>query len=94
MKKQLDILVKIQEIETESRRLQTVIKEAPSSLEALDDEYKTAKQAVTDAETELEALKKRYREYESEEKANAPRIQKSRNQLRTVKNNKEYQALL
>ncbi|MCP4694171.1 MAG: hypothetical protein GY859_39415, partial [Desulfobacterales bacterium] len=39
-------------------------------------------------------LKKRYREYESEEKANAPRIQKSRNQLRTVKNNKEYQALL
>ncbi len=94
MKKQLDILVRIQEIETESRRLQTVINEAPSSLESLDDEFKTAHQAVTEGEAELEVLRKRYRDYESKERMNAPRIHKSKEQLRTVKNNKEYQALL
>jgi predicted nucleic acid-binding Zn-ribbon protein len=63
-------------------------------IKKLDLELEASRAIVKKSETALDDLRKKYRETETELNMNAPRIEKSKEKLRAVKNNKEYQSLL
>ena len=63
-------------------------------LETLDDNLNEFKQDIKDQESALDALKKKYREFESSSQMNLDREKKTKEKLRAVKTNREYQSLL
>lgn len=94
MKEQIDILVKLQKIETEAEKIKAGLGQVSARLEKLDDELRDLEQSLKDEESGFDELKKKYRDYESEAQVSVARVEKSKVKLRSVKTNKEYKAML
>jgi predicted nucleic acid-binding Zn-ribbon protein len=93
-KEQIDLLVKLQEIELESNQLSTQLDELPLKLEKIDVELRMFQETITEEENRLADLKKEYRIHEYDADINLSRIKKSKEKLGSVKTNKEYQSSL
>jgi hypothetical protein len=91
---QIDTLVKLQKIDTEAQKLQSVLKEIPVRIGILDERLEKFVRSVEVDENVISELNKKYRTYESDAQMNLGKIQKSQEKLRSVKTNKEYQSSL
>ncbi|MDJ0914419.1 MAG: C4-type zinc ribbon domain-containing protein [Desulfobacterales bacterium] len=94
MRVQIDLLVKLQHIEIEMRRLRSDLETKSTKFDNLDAEIVAYEHTLSQEETLLEALKKKYREYERDAHVVSEQIQKSQVKLSAVKTNKEYQSIL
>ena len=94
MKEQIRMLVKLQEIETESENIKSILNDAHGKLETLDAGLVEFERTIEEQESVIEELKKTYRDYESDSRINLDREKKSQAKLRSVKTNREYQSLL
>lgn len=94
LREQTEILVKLQSIESGKKRINAILAKVDEKIGDLDRELAGCRAIVEKKETGLDNLRKKYRETESELNMNAPKIEKSQEKLRAVKNNKEYQSLL
>jgi predicted nucleic acid-binding Zn-ribbon protein len=94
MKEQIDILVKLQEIETESGKIKVALHDLPAKLDEIDIRLKTEEQYITDETARIAEMRKNYRNYEADVQSNLSKIEKQEEKLRTVKTNKEYHSLL
>jgi len=94
MKKQIDSLIKLQKIETETGRIKSKLNDVTTRFEILDSKLKAFEQTMKDEEFRLSELKKQYRDYESDTQTNISRIEKSQGKLRAVKTNREYTSVL
>lgn len=93
-KEELDVLIKLQEIQNEIKRLTRILSTVDSKKEKLDSELLSFKLLLdTDEGCFLEA-KKRHSDLETEHMNNETRIEKSRETLKVITTNKEYQVLL
>lgn len=93
MKEQIQTLVELQKIETETIDLKNHLEGVSERLNKLDRQVADSEAAIA-ADTEaLETLKSRYRTLEEENKDNTAVMVKSRNRLNNVKNVREHQAL-
>ena len=93
-KEQIDLLVRLQEIELESNHIHTELEALPLKLEKIDEELRVFQGTITEEENHLADLKKKYRTHESDAELNLTRIKKSKDKLASVKTNKEYQSSL
>ncbi|MEE8398057.1 MAG: C4-type zinc ribbon domain-containing protein [Desulfobacterales bacterium] len=93
-KEQIEFLVKLQTIETETNTIKSLIDRLPEKIEAWDTELNAFEKGIEEAQALSEEQSKDYREQEREVQENLARIQKSQAKLHAVKTNKEYQALL
>ena len=91
---QMRTLVKLQSIEIETNQIHSRLNMVSKRLESLDGEIQDFEHSIRESNCRLETLKKQYRSHESEVELNLARIRKSREKLRAVKNNKEYQSIL
>ncbi len=94
MREQIEVLVKLQQIETETVQIKSALNDVSKRLEDLDSGVKLFEQTIEEQERIINDLKKQYRDYESDIQLNLEKEQKIQTKLRSVKNNKEYQALL
>ena len=94
LKEQTEILVKLQSIDSGRKKINIMLSKVDDQIEKLDRELDASRTIVEKSETALDDLRKKYRDIETELNMNAPRIEKSKEKLRSVKNNKEYQSLL
>ena len=94
MKEQIKVLVKLQHLDTESARIESVLRDVSKKVENLDSDLNEIEQTIKNQEFIANELKKQYREHESDVKVNLGRNQKNQDKLRAVKTNKEYQSLL
>ena len=94
MKERIEVLVKLQQIETETVQIKSELNDVSKRLEDLDSGVKIFEQTIGEQECIINDLKKQYRDYESDIQLNLEKEQKIQAKLRSVKNNKEYQALL
>lgn len=94
MKEQIKVLVRLQQLDTETVRIKLTLNNVSKQLEKLDSSLKEIEQTIKDQESVLDELKKQYRDYESDVKINLAKNKKSQEKLRSVKTNKEYQSLL
>jgi predicted nucleic acid-binding Zn-ribbon protein len=88
-KDQIDALVKVQQIEIDSKNLKIKLANVDQRLEALD-----FKQIIDEQQAVIEELNHEYRSYESDVRLNLDKIKKSEAKLSSVKTNKEYQSSL
>ena len=87
-------LVKLQEIDIETGKLNAYLRDVPVQIKNLDQKLEEFTRKVeTDTEFIAE-LNKKYRAYESDIQLNLGKIAKSQEKLRSVKTNKEYQSSL
>jgi hypothetical protein len=94
MKEMINVLVKLQYLDTEAERIKSTLNDVSKKLENLDLSLTEIEQTIKNQESVLSELKKEYRDYESDVKINLGKIKKSQEKLRSVKTNKEYQSLL
>ncbi len=94
MREQIEVLVKLQQIETETVQIKSALNDVSKRLEDLDSGVKIFEQTIEEQEYIINDLKKQYRDYETNIQLNLEKEQKVQAKLRSVKNNKEYQALL
>lgn len=94
MREQIKDLVKLQQIETETVRIKSALNDVSKMLDDLDSGVKIFEQTIETQERIINELKKQYRDHESDIQLNLEKEQKIQAKLRSVKNNKEYQALL
>ena len=94
MKKQIDNLVKLQKIETESNEIKLILSNVTQRLDSLSSRFSEFEQTTKDKELKLDELKKSYRLYKSDIEMNISRLKKSQERLGTIKTNKEYHSLL
>ena len=94
IKEQIDILVKIQKIETETRGIKSMLSDVSKKVETLDVRLKDFEQTIENEESGFNDLKKKYRSYESDTQMNLSQAKKSQEKLRLIKTNKEYQSSL
>jgi hypothetical protein len=94
MKDQIDILVSLQEIEIESTSVNARLCSISKRLNVLSSSQNELEQRVTDETAKIEESKKKYRSHESDIKQNQVMIKRSQERLNSIKNNREYQALL
>jgi len=94
MKEQINVLVKLQHLDTENIRIKSTLNNVSKKLENLDSRLEEIEHAMEKKESVLHELKKQYRDYESDVKINLAKINKSQEKLRSVKTNKEYQSML
>ena len=87
-------LVKLQEIDIETGKLNAYLRDVPVQIKNLDQKLEEFTRKVeTDTEFIAE-LNKKYRAYESDIQLNLGKVAKSQEKLRSVKTNKEYQSSL
>ncbi len=91
---QIVTLVKLQKIDTEAQKLESLLKEIPVRIGILDERLEKFMGTVEEDENLISELNKKYRTYESDVQLNLGMIQKSQEKLRSVKTNKEYQSSL
>lgn len=94
MKKQIDLLVRLQKRDRELDGLRWQIREGPERLRGLEKELETLAEDVEGDRSRIQELKKTQRDYEAEIEDGLAHIRKSRGQLMNIKNNREYRALL
>jgi uncharacterized protein len=94
IKKQLETLVALQHAEIEIRRIEQDLAGVDGRIESLDNEVKENEDRVDAYRSSIEGLKQQYRSDENEIKIIDSQIAKSKEKLRAVKTNKEYQSML
>ncbi|MDL2122923.1 MAG: C4-type zinc ribbon domain-containing protein [Deltaproteobacteria bacterium] len=94
MKEQIDNLVKLQGIETESNEIRSILSNITQRLDSLSCRLNEFEQTTKDEELRLNDLKKSYVLYKSDVEMNISRLKKSQERLASIKTNKEYQSLL
>ncbi|MFC1828023.1 zinc ribbon domain-containing protein [Thermodesulfobacteriota bacterium] len=94
MKKHIENLVKLQHVETESRKIAAKLNDVSQRFEALDAGLSEFERTMEEEEKQISEMKKKYREHESDVEMNISRIKKSQAKLSAVKENREYQAIL
>ena len=93
-KKQLDLLISLQKIETRSVRIGRVMGGVSGRVESIKAELAAFEKSAGEKISALEEMRQKYRDLESEVHDNGERLKKSREYLKVVKTNKEYQVLL
>jgi predicted nucleic acid-binding Zn-ribbon protein len=93
-REQIDILVKLQQIDSEINVVNQTLGRVESTLALLDKELSDFGSTLEKQDSDLEELKKAYRGFELDVNSNLPKIEKSKERLAAVKSNKEYQSLL
>lgn len=93
-KEEIRKIVKMQQIETDIRRLQVVLEKLPDKISGLDAGLDQAEKVIAESEKLLKAKRQQYRDYETDIDINSSQIKKSEQKLGSVKNNKEYQSSL
>lgn len=94
MRKQINILVELQKLDTEALKIKTTLNDVSRKLEDLDSGLKEIEQTIAYQVSIIDNLRKEYREYEADVKMNLARNKKSQERLRSIKTNREYQSLL
>ena len=94
MKQQIKKLVALQKIESDTRRLQSILLELPGRLERLNAEQTAFEQTIASDAQRVQDLQKTYRNYEAEAQKIEGRMAKSQANLQLVKTNKEYRSSL
>lgn len=94
MKEQIGNLINLQTIEKETENIKSVLNDVSKKTEALDNKIGMFQKEIECDELELADLQKKYRAWESDAQQNLSRVKKSEINLRSVKTNKEYQAIL
>jgi predicted nucleic acid-binding Zn-ribbon protein len=94
IKKQLETLVALQQAESEIRRIELDLAGIDGRIETLGEEVKVYENRVSEYQAALTGLKQQYRSDENEIKVIDSQITKSKEKLRAVKTNKEYQSIL
>ena len=93
-KEKIVSLVKLQQIEIETRSIQTKLNHVDQRLAKLDDRLLDFKQVIEEQESVINELNEKYRVHETDVRMNLDRIKKSEVKLSLVKTNKEYQSSL
>jgi predicted nucleic acid-binding Zn-ribbon protein len=93
-KKQMETLVKVQQLERESAKIEAYLAEVPTRISNLEGELEAYISGVEKDKAAVEEFNKQYRAFEADLQLNATKIQKSEEKLRSVKTNKEYQSSL
>jgi predicted nucleic acid-binding Zn-ribbon protein len=93
-KAQIDNLVKLQKIEMQVGRINSILNDLPERLGTLDTRLKAFESTIKEKEADVCELKQNYRSKESDLQMNMTRIEKNQENLRAVKTNKEYRLLL
>ena len=94
MKDQIAILVSLQQIEIESSSVNAHLCSISKQLDLLENSRNELEQRITDEAAKIEESQKLYRSHESDIKQNQVMIKRSQERLNSIKNNREYQALL
>ncbi len=94
VKEQLNILVELQEAEVGILSLEKEIASVEGRVQAMLAEQAEFEQRVKDSTNKLNELKKQYRSDESEIQMIDSQVTRSKEKLRAVKTNKEYQSTL
>lgn len=94
MKDQIDILVSLQQIEIESSSVKIHLCSMSKRLDLLNNSQNDLTQRMTNETEKIEESRKVYRSHESDIKQNQVMIKRSQERLNSIKNNREYQALL
>ena len=94
VKTQVDFLVKLQEKDQTIDQLAWKMREGPERLKDLDVQLQTLEQTIEDDKKRVEELKQAQRQFESDIEDGVAHIRKSRGRLMSIKNNREYKALL
>ncbi|MDY6825169.1 MAG: C4-type zinc ribbon domain-containing protein [Thermodesulfobacteriota bacterium] len=90
----INMLVRLQENDNRRRKLKSFLAGVPEKLAALDAALTEAENRFREQEETIARQKKTYRDYEGEVQAKQERIKQRDTQLFSIKNNKEYQAVL
>jgi uncharacterized protein len=91
---QIELLIAMQQRETEIDKIDAELVKVPVKLAEMELALQNLRAALDDRESALSELKKNYRAQEGEIQKHQDRIHKRDIQLRAVKNNKDYQAIL
>ena len=94
IKKQIAILVSLQDLDNQTQRLQASLNEVAGQLEGLDRQLEASEQAFRAKEQGLENLRKTYRDSDRDVQSLRAKISRSQEKTGSVKTNKEYQSLL
>jgi predicted nucleic acid-binding Zn-ribbon protein len=94
MKEKIDILRKLQAIEIETNKLTAERRQSLAAKGRIDERLQSFEENVNTEVARFEQVKKDYRQKEMDILANQSLIEKSDQKLRSVKTNKEYQAML
>lgn len=94
VRKQIVLLTEIQKLDQELEGLRHKILEGPIRIKDKKREIQTLRQSLEEHKDRIREAKRLQRHYESEIEDDIERIKKSKARLVTIKNNKEYQAVL
>jgi len=93
-REQIELLIILQQKERAAVKVQAVLDELPARMEKVEFALREIEAAINEKKAQLAELKKVYRAHDADIQTNQGRIQKREEQLRSVKTNKEYQAIL
>jgi len=94
VKEQIEVLVKLQDIETQQSKIKIDLDKISKQISALDSELIEFEKIMGEDELRIKEFNKEYRSYESELETAQTGFRKSQEKLESVKNNKEYQSTL
>ena len=93
-KKEIDVLLKLQDIEIETEEIKSEISKVSGKLDTVDNELKSLENEIEQEEKVIHDSKQKYRSCETDVQVNNAKAQKSQEKLKLVKTNKEYQSSL
>jgi uncharacterized protein len=93
-REQIESIVDLQEIEIEVEKIETELKKLPEKLTEMEFGLREFESVINIQKEGLSVVKKAYRSFEADMQTHQSRIKKREEQLRSVKTNKEYQAIL
>ncbi len=94
VKKQIEVLARIQEKDRELEELRLEVQQGPERIQINEQEVKGFELRLDADKNRIEEIEKCQKQYEREVEDGIERIKKSKNRLLSIKNNKEYQAVL
>ncbi len=94
MKEDIQLLIELQKSDSDAMRIRMKKKEVPERIARLDESYRSLQQKMDDFRGHLEDLRRLHREKEDRLKSGQDGLKKAKERLESVKNNKEYQAIL
>lgn len=94
VKQELEILIRLQEMETRAQELRKTIDNVVACQGELEEVLDRERLILEEKEDALQKLKKNYASFEDDLEQNEDRLKKSEQTLRAVTNNRDYQVLL
>ncbi len=94
LKEQIELLIDLQAKEIEANQIKAELERIPARLEEMQAGFAQIQNRLEEKKALIEAWKKTYRAHEADIQTNQSRIQKRESQLRSVKTNQEYRAIL